>query len=248
MMSRILALLALLILPLAAQAEQVVAALSQTRVSVNADFDGSEILVFGAIKREEPIPEGEPLDVIITVAGPERVETIRRKARRFGIWINVEAEVIGHTPTFYTVATTRPLDQILTDHTDALWKVTADNRILPALRGTPARDALIRLRVNEDLYRTREREVTLVEDTLFDTAIALPANIVEGAYTTRILLLRGGEVIDDYSTKINVQKVGIERWLYMLAYDNALLYGLMALAIAGLFGWGASEVFRLIRR
>ena len=248
MMHRLIALLAFLFLPLNAQAEQVVAALSQTRVSVNANFDGSEILVFGAIKREAAIPENSPLDVIITVSGPEHVETIRRKDRRFGIWINVEAQVIGHTPTFYTVASTRALHNILPPLTDSLWKITADKRILPGMRGLPAREALIRLRENDDLYRTREGEVSLIEDTLFDTSIALPSNIVEGTYTTRIFLVRDGEVIDSYGTSINVQKVGIERWLYNLAYQNALIYGVMALAIAGLFGWGASQVFRLIRR
>ncbi|WP_394707501.1 TIGR02186 family protein [uncultured Celeribacter sp.] len=248
MMHRLIALLAFLFLPLNAQAEQVVAALSQTRVSVNANFDGSEILVFGAIKREAAIPENSPLDVIITVSGPEHVETIRRKDRRFGIWINVEAQVIGHTPTFYTVASTRALHDILPPLTDSLWKITADKRILPGMRGLPAREALIRLRENDDLYRTREGEVSLIEDTLFDTSIALPSNIVEGTYTTRIFLIRDGEVIDSYGTSINVQKVGIERWLYNLAYQNALIYGVMALAIAGLFGWGASQVFRLIRR
>nr|WP_321366171.1 TIGR02186 family protein [uncultured Celeribacter sp.] len=247
-MHRLIALLAFLFLPLNAQAEQVVAALSQTRVSVNANFDGSEILVFGAIKREAAIPENSPLDVIITVSGPEHVETIRRKDRRFGIWINVEAQVIGHTPTFYTVASTRALHDILPPLTDSLWKITADKRILPGMRGLPAREALIRLRENDDLYRTREGEVSLIEDTLFDTSIALPSNIVEGTYTTRIFLIRDGEVIDSYGTSINVQKVGIERWLYNLAYQNALIYGVMALAIAGLFGWGASQVFRLIRR
>ncbi|WP_226554003.1 TIGR02186 family protein [Celeribacter naphthalenivorans] len=248
MMHRLIALLALFLLPLTAQAEQVVAALSQTRVSVNANFDGSEILVFGAIKREVAIPENSPLDVVITVAGPEQVETIRRKDRRFGIWINVEAQVIGHTPTFYSVATTRPLQDILPPLTDSLWKITADKRILPGMRGLPAREALIRLRENDDLYRTREGEVSLIEDTLFDTSIALPSNIVEGTYTTRIFLIRDGNVIDSYGTSINVQKVGIERWLYNLAYQNALIYGIMALAIAGIFGWGASQVFRLIRR
>ncbi|NIY80520.1 hypothetical protein HCZ23_13725 [Celeribacter sp. HF31] len=248
MMRRLIALLAFFFLPLNAQAEQVVAALSQTRVSVNANFDGSEILVFGAIKREAAIPENSPLDVIITVSGPEHVETIRRKDRRFGIWINVEAQVIGHTPTFYTVASTRALHDILPPLTDSLWKITADKRILPGMRGLPAREALIRLRENDDLYRTREGEVSLIEDTLFDTSIALPSNIVEGTYTTRIFLIRDGEVIDSYGTSINVQKVGIERWLYNLAYQNALIYGVMALAIAGIFGWGASQVFRLIRR
>lgn len=247
-MSRIFTLLLLCLLPFGAQAEQVVAALSQTRVSVNANFDGSEILVFGAVKRDKPVPTDSPLDVIITVAGPEQVETIRRKDRRFGIWINVEAQVIGHTPTFYTVASTRPIADILPPLTDSLWKITADKRILPALRGNPAREALIELRQKDDLYRTREGEVVLSADTLFDTSIALPANIVEGAYATRIFLVRDGEVIDSYGTSINVQKVGIERWLYNLAYSQALIYGLMALAIAALSGWAASEVFRLIRR
>lgn len=246
-MIRLLLLLGLM-LPLPLRAEEVVAALSQTRVSVNTNFDGSEILVFGAVKRDSPAPRDTPLDVIITVAGPEKVETVRRKDRRFGIWINVEAQVIGHTPTFYSVATTRPLDDILPAFTDSLWKITADKRILPALRGNPAREALVRIREDKDLYRTREGEVSLSRDTLFNTAIALPANIVEGAYVTRIFLLRDGEVIDSYGTSINVQKVGIERWLYNLAYKQALIYGMMALAVAAVSGWGASQIFRLIRR
>ncbi len=246
-MIRFLLLLGLM-LPLPLRAEEVVAALSQTRVSVNTNFDGSEILVFGAVKRDSPAPRDTPLDVIITVAGPDKVETVRRKDRRFGIWINVEAQVIGHTPTFYSVATTRPLVDILPAFTDSLWKITADKRILPALRGNPAREALVRIREDKDLYRTREGEVSLSRDTLFNTAIALPANIVEGAYVTRIFLLRDGEVIDSYGTSINVQKVGIERWLYNLAYKQALIYGMMALAVAAVSGWGASQIFRLIRR
>ncbi|AJE48563.1 TIGR02186 family protein [Celeribacter indicus] len=249
-MRRFLALLtlALGLAPLPGAAEQVVAALSQTQVSVNANFEGSEILVFGAIKREETIPRDSNLDVIVTVAGPEQVETIRRKDRRFGIWINVEAQVVGHTPVFYTVASTRALDEILPPLTDSLWKITADKRILPGLRGLPARDAILRLRRNADLYRTREGEVELVEDTLFRTSIALPANIVEGGYATRIFLLRDGKVIDSYGTSIDVEKVGLERWLYNLAYRNAFLYGVMALAVAAFCGWGASAIFRLIRR
>ena len=121
------------------------------------------------------------------------------------------------------MASTRPLEAILPPLTDSLWKITTDKRILPGLRGSPAREALVRLRQNADLYRLRESEVMLNQDTLFETSIALPANIVEGGYTTRIFLLRGGKVIDSYGTSINVQKVGIERWLYTLAYQNELL-------------------------
>ncbi|MGB0299274.1 MAG: TIGR02186 family protein, partial [Paracoccaceae bacterium] len=43
--------------------------MSQDEVAITATFDGSNILVFGAIKRESAIPEGE-LGVIVTIAGP----------------------------------------------------------------------------------------------------------------------------------------------------------------------------------
>lgn len=239
----------LLVLPLMnAQAEEVVADLSQSRVSITSNFDGSEILIFGAVKREDMIPEDSELDIIVTVMGPRKMETILRKARRFGIWINVESERLGHAPSFYSVASTRPLEDIIIPMMDSLWQISADEQILSERRGLPAREALLRIRTENGLYRRSNEGVTLNSETLFNTSIALPANLVEGEYTTRILLVRDGMILDDYRTAIEVQKVGIERWLYNLAYDNAILYGLLSLLLAGLSGWGASEIFRLIRR
>ena len=54
--------LALLLLaaPATAAPEAIVAGLSQNRVSITADFDGSEILIYGAVKRDAPAPAGAP--------------------------------------------------------------------------------------------------------------------------------------------------------------------------------------------
>ncbi|MEM7491144.1 MAG: TIGR02186 family protein, partial [Pseudomonadota bacterium] len=38
-----------------------------------------------------------------------------------------------------------------------------------------------------------------------------------------------------------------ERFIYNLAHDRPLIYGLLSLAIAIAAGWGASAVFRLVR-
>ena len=86
------------------------------------------------------------------------------------------------------------------------------------------------------------------EQTLFRTAIELPAALTEGDYQTRIFLTRGGEVISQYQTSIFVRKVGLERWLFALSRENAFIYGLMSLAIAIAAGWGASAVFSAFRR
>ncbi|MCB1348698.1 MAG: TIGR02186 family protein, partial [Maritimibacter sp.] len=98
------------------------------------------------------------------------------------------------------------------------------------------------------LYKIDEGTVNIHDRTLFDTRIQLPANLTEGSYRTRIFLTRDGEVVSDYTTEIDVAKVGLERWLYNLAHEQALIYGLMSLAIAIAAGWGASAFFRVFLR
>ena len=239
------ALILLLLMALPVQAERVVAGLSQARVSITTDFSGSEILVFGAVKREAPAPEGPDLNVVVTVAGPSEPTTVRRKDRRAGIWVNADMQDVGPAPTFYSVATSAPLTEILSPETDRKHRIS----IRRAIRGVGVTDnnyidALIRIREDEGLYQINDSAVTLQQDTLFRAGIALPSNLTEGAYATRIFLLRGGDVIDRYDTVIVVRKVGLERALYNLAYDQPLIYGILSLAIAIIAGWAASAVFR----
>jgi uncharacterized protein (TIGR02186 family) len=92
-----------------------------------------------------------------------------------------------------------------------------------------------------------ENSVRLVDETLFDAQIALPANLTEGDYKTRIFLTRDGTVVDLYETSIDVRKVGLERFLFSLAHEKPLIYGLLSLAIAIAAGWSASAVFAYLR-
>jgi uncharacterized protein (TIGR02186 family) len=251
-MIRLALVLALVTLPLNA-AEEVVAGLNQTRVAITTTFGGSEILVFGAIKRDAPPPEGPPLDVIIVIEGPRTPVDIRKKNHVAGIWVNTEALEIDSAPSFYAVATTGPLFDVIS-HTEDLRHSISINRGIRSV-GAPARiedarrftDALIRLRMHQGLYTIQENSVFLREQTLFRTSVALPANLIEGRYRVRILLARGGAIVDSEATYIDVRKVGIERLLYNLAYDRPLLYGWLAIFLAAVAGWGASAIFRFIR-
>lgn len=250
-MGRIFALL-LLLLPTTLAAEEIVLGLSKDEVAISATFDGSEILVFGAIKRDGRETLAGDLGVIVTIAGPDRPVTVRRKDKRFGIWVNVESVEIGIAPAFYAVATNLPLAQVLTDKEDVATRISINRAIRsvgPAESGAQTfTDALIRIRERKGLYQTLEGGVEVTEDTLFRTRVLLPAALTEGDYKTEIYLTRGGEIVDLYSTVIPVKKVGLERFLYTLAHEQAVVYGLMSLAIAIAAGWGASAVFSVIRR
>ena len=249
------ALLALLILltalPLRAE-EQAVVGLSQNRVSLTVNFEGSEILIFGAVRRDGPLPEGSTLDVIVTVEGPPTPSVIWRKARKGGIWVNSESQIVHAAPSFYAVASTAPLVDILSPDADLTHRISTRLAIFEA-RTDDSRDAasfteaLIRIRQGEGLYQALDSTVSLQRETLFSTRIKLPKTIVEGSYGARIFLLREGQVLHEVETVIDVQKAVLERWLYNLAFQQPFLYGLLALGLAVFFGWGASALFRLVR-
>jgi uncharacterized protein (TIGR02186 family) len=231
----------------------VVLGLSQNRVSITANFDGSEILVFGAVKREDAIPEGE-LGVIVAVSGPLRPVVVRRKERQLGIWVNKDAVEVDAAPAFYAVSTSAPWEQVITETEDLRHKVSIPRAIRSV--GAPSTiqdspnftEALIRIRTKSGLYQLSEGEVQVTEQTLFQTAIAMPANLTEGDYRTRVLLTRDGKVIADYETSIDVHKIGLERFLFNLSRQQPLAYGILSLFIAIAAGWGASAAFRLLRQ
>ncbi len=191
--------------------------------------------------------------VIVTVAGPSEPVTVRRKDRRFGIWVNVESFNVASAPTFYSIATTAPFLEVITEEEDGRYHVSIPRAILALGKADAGHDsksfteALIRIRSKSGLYQINPETVVLDEDTLFQTSVALPSNLTEGQYTARIFLTRGGQVVDVFETRIDVSKVGIERWLYNLAHERPLIYGLLSLFIAISAGWGASAIFRYFR-
>lgn len=235
-------------------AERIVLGLSQDEVAITATFDGSSLLIFGAVSRDAPIPLDSDLDVIITVTGPVGPVDVRRKERRFGIWVNADNVRLSRAPSFYAVASTRPISEILSAVEDLRHGITLEQVVRTVGASETAPDvenfteALVRIRSDQDLYQIREGGIVLDEQTLFRTALNLPSNLVEGAYQTRIFLLRDRQVVDLFQTAIDVRKVGLERWLYSLAQTQPLIYGLMSLVIAISAGWGASAVFRAFQR
>ncbi len=253
---RFLVALVLLFVPVTSTGatEEVVLGLSQNRVAITANFDGSEILIFGAVKRETAPPADQPLEVIVAIEGPSLPVTVRRKEKRYGIWVNVDALKIDSAPAFYAVATSGPFDEILSQSEDLRHHVSIPRSI--RLVGTPSHiadadsfaEAIIRIRSRNGLYQFLEHAVSIEQETLFRTSIAMPSNLTEGEYKTRVFLLRNRAVISNFETKIYVQKVGLERFLFNLSRERPVIYGLLSLAIAIAAGWGASAAFRMFRQ
>lgn len=257
-MIRLLAICLFAVSAVAARAEgveRVIAALSQNAVSITTDFSGSQIFVYGAVERDRlPDARDDNLDVIITISGPRVPVVVHKKANKIGIWANAERVLVDKAPSFYAVSTTGPMPDILDSIEDLRHKISVESAIrLVGAAGEvddPAEfsEAVVRIRRASGIYFEQIGSVEKFGRTLFQTRVQLPANIIEGDYTARIFLLRDGAVLDSFESAIAVRKVGLERWIYNLAHEQPFLYGVFSIVVALFFGWGASEVFRLLRR
>lgn len=233
--------------------ESIVTGLSQNRVQITTDFDGSDILVYGAVKRDAPAPAG-PMDVIVTLEGPSSPLVVRRKQKVMGIWLNGASVQIANAPSFYAVTATGLVADILSPADDLRYGITLARRINTTEISVNTMDfpeyteALRRIRIKGKQYQMATNSVQLLDDTLFRTDFALPANVIEGNYKVRLFILREGQVVDSQERFINVRKTGLERYLYNLAHEQPLIYGLLSLVMAAVAGWAASEGFRYLRR
>lgn len=240
-------------------ADELVADLSTSQVTIQTDFTGETILLFGAIdtstrqtgKIAPSKLDTNPLDIVIIIRGPDQDLTIRRKDRTFGIWANNAALPLRAVPAYYAVAASRPLSQIATPR--ELAKHGAGLAYLPIHKAShkPATqeaqafiDGLIRNKKERGLYSEVSDGVRIIGGRLFRAEIALPSGVPVGNYRADILLFRNGKVVNKQSNPLNVDIQGIEQLLYMLAHQLPAFYGAAGVLIAFVSGWGAAILFR----
>lgn len=239
----VLFLAAAALVPTAARAaDPLVADLSKHLVAITTGFAGTDVLLFGAVDGE-----GE---VVVVVRGPSKPEIIRRKDRQAGIWINSGSAQVEAAPSFYRVASTRPLTEIAPqavldrhqiglDHLD----LSIDTQDGGADTAT-YRDALLRLKQKKGLYGEKVERIGFMSHRLFRTELHFPANVPVGTYLVEVYLMQDGDVVSAQTTPLVISKIGIGADVFDFAHQQATAYGLIAIALAAAAGWIAAVAFK----
>lgn len=234
--------------PQAARADAtLITDISSHLISVESDFTGTELLLFGAIQRPEGITGQDIGDVIIVIRGPQEKIVVRRKDRIAGIWINADSLSFSAVPGFYAVASSRPVEQITDANT--LKRLSIGSKRLqfsdqPDAETNQFRQAIIRQRTASGLYTDTETTITFLGDMLFRSNINFPANVPVGNYTAEFYLFRNGDLISAQTSPLFIKKFGVGRSIYDFAQNYPGSYGIIAIIAALLAGWIASVVFR----
>ncbi|MBK5912446.1 hypothetical protein CCR85_13215 [Rhodothalassium salexigens] len=236
-----------------AAANDLLADLSQDRIEIRYSFAGATLLLFGSIPQAD-LPHGAARHLLVTVVGPAKPTVVRRKGRVAGIWVNTDAVTFDQAPGFYFLAATAPLETVLDRGSRAALGIGFDDLPVGAPHGpgstiapdaaAPFRNALIRRNRAADLYQQRIGGIEIIDDGLFRTDVPLPATVPVGAYTVTVFLVVDGRVAARKTIPMRVDKSGFERTIYTLANERPLLYGLAAVVIALVAGWGAGVLSR----
>lgn len=234
--------------------EQVEADVSTRSVAVTSSFSGTEIIVFGTVQHSrQPTPESGYYDIAIVVDGTPTPLVARRKSNVAGIWLNAHSVRYDRVPSYYAIASTRPVEEIaeprvLDQHRIGFGSVhmtlAADQPQLTPEERVEFREAVIRLKQKDKLYQTNESGVAFIGRSLFRSTIKLPANVPVGPLVAHTYLFRNGELLAKHSTKVTMQREGLESYLHSFAFDYPLLYGIAAVFIAVASGLIASAVFK----
>ena len=234
--------LALLLLLARAEAQELTADLSDHLIAISSDFTGADMLVFGTT-------DG-PGDIIVTVRGPRSPVVVREKERAFGIWLNAASMRFDNVPAFYALAASRPPETVMTEDVRRLNEIGLDQLRLVAepgaddARATAFREALLDLKTREGLYAAEPAKVTFLGDRLFRAAIHFPASVPVGRYAVDVALVQDGHIVRSFSPSLLVHKVGFGADVFDFAYEDAALYGLLAVLGAAMAGFLGSLLFR----
>lgn len=245
--------LCLLLLLLAAPAPaqpRLVTDLSQSRIDISYRFAGAELLIFGAIQYPGGRVPDEPPGIAVVLRGPTESLTVRLKERVAGIWVNTEALRFESAPGFYAVATTRPVRDLLDERNAAIYEIGLQHlQLSPATAAGPEQtrefqDGLIGLRNRAGLYVEQPYGVQVTDRILYRARIPIPSAVPVGNYRVEIHLIDDGQVRARGTAPVIIDKSGFERGVYVMAQEQPLLYGLIAVALALLLGWLAGVLTR----
>jgi uncharacterized protein (TIGR02186 family) len=219
---------------------------SQRDVEIRYSFSGAELLLFGAIL----YPGGRTPDVAVVLKGPLQRIVLREKQKVAGIWMNVERVRFRSAPSFYAIASSRPLGQLVDERTAAIYELGLDNLQLSPGGGASTdvmrrfERGLIDLRRRNQLYAEYPAGVAISEGVLYRARIAIPARVPVGTYTAETFLIQDGRVIAGAAREIRIEKLGFEGFVAQAAEHWSLTYGIVAVSLSLLLGWAASAFFQ----
>lgn len=246
----LLLLLSLAPLLTAADKPVLVPDISAREVQIRYSFTGAQLLLFGAVVYPGGRPPNRPVDIAVVLRGPVEPILVREKQKIAMIWMNADSNRFRSAPSFYAVASSRPITELVDDRTASIYELGLHNlQLSPGGGALPEKErrfeaGLLDLRKRQQLYSEHPRGVEITDGVLYRAVITIPSQVPVGTYTAETFLIDRHKVIAAATRDIQINKSGFERFVALAARRHSFLYGLTAVVMSLALGWAAAAVFR----
>ena len=228
----------------------VISDIDKSNIELSTRFDGTSILVFGAIS-----PENDSTSLLIEIIGPSTSVNIRKKVQIWGIWVNKKIAYFKEIPSFYQISISNPEHPILNKIENKKLKslfydfleinsTSKDGNVLEQYY-----DELTRLKKKLGKLSIFEEQINIIDKKLFSHKVNLPNKIHPGLYKIKMTLIdQQGTELSKSEQSVKVSKVGIQEFLSYNSKNNPVFYGLFSVIIALFLGFSAAQLFRWLYR
>ena len=244
------ALAALAVVLIAADKPVLVPDISARQVQIRYSFQGGQLLLFGAIAYPNGRTPTRPADIAVVLRGPVQPILLREKQKIAGIWMNADSSRFRSAPSFYAVASSRPIRDLVDERTASIYELGIHNlQLSPGGGALPERErhfeaGLLDLRSRAGLFSENPHGVEISSGILYRAFISIPSQVPVGTYTAETFLIDRGHVVAVATRDIQIDKSGFERYVYLASRRDRFAYGLACVAISLGLGWAAAMAFR----
>jgi uncharacterized protein (TIGR02186 family) len=224
--------------------------ISARQVQIRYSFTGAQLLLFGAVVYPGGRPPDRQVDIAVVLRGPVQPILVREKQKIAGIWMNADQDRFRSAPSFYAVASSRPISDLLDDRTAAIYELGLHNlQLSPGGGALPEKErrfeaGLLDLRSRRGLYQENPHGVEINGGVLYRAVITIPSQVPVGTYTAETFLIDRNKVIAAATRDIQINKSGFERYVALAARRQRVLYGLTCVLLSLGLGWAAAAAFR----
>ncbi len=193
-------------------------------------------------------------DLIVQIHSDLGEEHLKYIGKAGGIfWMKLGNMIFENVPAVYLVYSTKPIHDIIPHETckelsisfDALRKKAEIKSDLKNLDREKWLNEFLKFKKEQHLYH-EESGIIHVDSAnhSYTVTIDWPFEAPPGEYYVEVFAIQDGKVVDKAESKIKVERVGIEKTLSHMAFEKPALYGIIAIVVAIVAGFGVGMVFK----
>ena len=228
----------------------VISDIDRSDIELSTRFDGTSLLVFGAIS-----PGDDKASLLVEVVGPSTSVDIRKKFQLWGIWVNKKIAQFRGIPSFYQISISNSEHPILKEiKYQKLKSIFYDYLETTSISenensAEQYHNELTRLKKKLGNLSMFEEKIKVIDNKLFSYKVNLPKKIYPGVYKIRMTLIdQEGIELSKSEQNVNVSKVGLQKFLSSNSKNSPVFYGLFSVIIALFLGFSAAQLFRWLYR